>query len=895
MANGKIKLYNKLTNSTLVEVDIVGSFSIEDNLNDMPSNMKLKSITSNTYREEFEVNTIAHHEDTNSWWVIKSDSSTYLQNGEYEHETEFVEYLEWYSYKHLPTCSFAPNTYTLETMLDRLFKIAKLSVSVVYPSFLDKDKIMPFISFDNFTVANAIKNISRSINAIPKMYIDTGFVAKLTFVNRSGLDNEIDEDTLNDKFPVAYEKNINSSDQFLTRSVSNISNAKSSNLVISPKSGGFKNVSPNSPTYIASTAIVPLPSKIDKIDFVRIYPPIVVRFGASVIFNGYYIDKSKIIQAITDSTISGLTTGIKNTMISNLPDVFQFQQVNYNDVIDETYNPATSDNNRANIFFKKMSLLSKFEFDLLDDEDVKERTIHWKPFTNELVMSLSFRNGLGTLSDHNPTYSLYETGGVPTGFIQTLTRSIGFFDNKVPNDEVLIQVGYYPISDIKVSIDNENDSQDEKFFNQTGKVIDSVSVTRLITSHTNDSVEGTKIRNAKYTDFSDLLPLGQIVREGSQLYVVSQRSIDCYIKNNNEYYNVVYTLTRNRIGRSENIVADSAVISYKTPDDNLVFRNQLYKDYIELSLTDGNHDTPYLPLNKIIVFSNSLAGTSFDYTVLAENTYREIGATTNTSVRYVKNPTIYELYKSKLLNVNWQDNNILGFRLDSTGDTYVQTPIAYTNELGFARLFSLFFLDTENLTNAINHFANQYPSAYALDPQLPFSDLTKVNDLFFGNSVGSQGNFSLNISESDYSKDAFEIPVFEYMIQANDDYTNIGNIVVGGDLFSDFAGTLRYHYVINNSTRFTSENADKLYGTAPSSTVRRTIFTRNVGTPHILDLDLFSSTLFSGTRNSSTIKNIGIYATDGTNVKFLFAINDYVESGSNDKSNIRVYINNWKI
>jgi hypothetical protein len=66
------------------------------------------------------------------------------------------------------------------------------------------------------------------------------------------------------------------------------------------------------------------------------------------------------------------------------------------------------------------------------------------------------------------------------------------------------------------------------------------------------------------------------------------------VKNGNEYYNVIYTLSRNRIARSENIIADSSVISYKTPDDNLVFRTQLYKDYIELSLENINQDSPYL-------------------------------------------------------------------------------------------------------------------------------------------------------------------------------------------------------------------------------------------------------------------------------------------------------------
>jgi hypothetical protein len=125
----------------------------------------------------------------------------------------------------LPNCAFAPNTYDLEDMLN-IDCLALLSylLRVTYPNFLDKDKIMPFFSFENFTVANAIKNIARAINAIPKMSVNlsnNGFVPTLTFINRNGADNAI-VNVLDTQFPIAYEKNMNSNDQFTTRSVSNI-------------------------------------------------------------------------------------------------------------------------------------------------------------------------------------------------------------------------------------------------------------------------------------------------------------------------------------------------------------------------------------------------------------------------------------------------------------------------------------------------------------------------------------------------------------------------------------------------------------------------------------------------------------------------------------------------
>jgi hypothetical protein len=799
-------------------------------------------------------------------------------------------------------------------MLNRLFSIGKLTSPILtipnpLPSFLDQNKIMPFLSFENFTVANAIKNIARAINAIPKVtatystsggvfYLIGSFV--LTFIDRNGLPNAILEN-LNTQFEIAYEKNMNSSDQFTTRSVSNITNAKSSSLVVSPLTGGFKIITPNSLIYNKDNAIVYLPSKIDKIDFIRLYLPIelVARGGVGptdvILYTGYYTDKNtwpNVIESLrtTLTTSYNLTNAEVDTAKSALPNPELQAQFNYDDNINRTNYGLTK-----TFFDDKLTIKNKFDFDTVDisaNTDVKDRTCYWQPFTNELIMSKTFRYGLNVFGFTNfyeaNQYRLLVEGAATTArdlYLKIKSRNAGFFADRVPTEEVLIQVGYYPIADIKVSIDNDNDAQDEKFFNQSGKVIDAVSVSKLITSHTNDSVEGTKIRNAKYESISNILPVGQLVRDSNQIYVISQRSIDGHSKNGNEYYNVIYTLSRNRVARSENIIADSSVISYKTPDDNLVSRTQLYKDYIELSLTNITpKDVPYLDWFKLLKLDTSIgiAGTNFDYTVIARNSF----GTPQTTIRYVKNPTNFELHKAKLMNVNWQSNNLLGYRLDSTGATYVQTPIVYTDNVGKATNFELLFLDTENLRFA----QSDYNSPTVLDALVPFSDLTRIPNSFYIDDVLRDNRFSIRIQEPNYTKDPFEIPVFEYMIQGNDNYDPKGNVILSNDLFTTFTGNIRYHYVINNSTRFTAENADRLRnGTTWSSVDRVIALTRTNATQ--LSLLLYSS---FPTINSTVINNIGIYAidTNTNNVKFLFAINDYTLSS---RSNITLYINNWKI
>ena len=916
MANGKLILFRKDNFSSFAKLDIIGTFNIEDNLNETPSNMKIKAITSNSFREEFEVNTVAFHEDTNTWWVIKSDESTYLHTGEYEHEIQLVELLEFYSYRHLPNCAFAPNTYTLEEMLNRLFSIGKLisptlSIPNPLPSFLDKDKIMPFFSFENFTVANAIKNIARAINAIPKVnatysvsggvtYLVNSFI--LTFVNRNGIDNTILE-TLDTQFPMSYERNMNSSDQFTTRSVSNITNAKSSSLVISPKNGGYKNIVENSIIYNesnSSSSRVYLPSKIDRIDFIRLYPQVRVELQklaspSILLYEGYYLDKEEVKNAIIAKASEFSSFTLSDLQALVMPDPDNLHQINLNDILGGNF---------PNTFFKGLyTLKSKFDFDTSDIigtydtiEKVKERTIHWLPFTNEIVLSKTIRDSipLNPLIG-NQTYRFIDVDEKGTEIIRISldARLVGLFNNRIPIDEILVQVGYYPIADIIVSIDNDNDAQDEKFFTQSGKVIDSVSVSKLITSHTNDSVEGTKIRNARYDSISDILPIGQLVRDNNQIYIISQRSIDGQIKNGNEYYNVIYTLSRNRVARSENIVADSSVISYKTPDENLVFRTQLYKDYIELSLANITpKDIPYLTMSKALILSDTLAGTNFDFTVIARNNFSSITS------RYVKNPTTFDLHKAKLINVNWQSNNLLGYRLDSTGQTFVQTPILYTDNIGKATNFELLFLDTNNLIEAKNAFNLTFPLKE--DNIIPFRDLTQVDGNYYVTSVVNSNRFSLRIQEQNYNKDPFEIPVFEYMIQGNDDYNQLGNIVIGNELFTTFTGDVRYHYLINNTTRFTAENAERLFlANVPSSlTDRRVLFGRP--NPTQITMALYSTFNTSAspfpvvTLNTSDVTNVGVYAVKSPlgEVKFLFAINDYKMTS---KSNFNIFINNWKI
>jgi hypothetical protein len=918
MPNGKLFGYNKLTNAQFEIGLIIEPFSLSDNLNDMPSNMKVRIVNNN--REEYQVNTVCFHEDFNTWWVIKADTSTYLKTGEYEHELELVEYFEFFNYKHLITCAFKKDDYTFEQMVNRVFKLGGIvGFSVEYATFIDKDKKNEFFSFENFTVASALKTIARSVNAIPKLK-RVGSTPTLFFVSRNGLD-ETPRTTMNSQFPIAFEKNANTSEQFQTRSISNLENVLSSDLVIAPRIGGYLAISKNSLVVDVTNGVgsVVLPSKIDRIDYIKLFPKIrVTRVrtqdaplppSTNIIYEGYYVDSQKIYDLIQlKKDINGAT--ITYSVINNdelasivMPSTDEYGKIRINDGLGTSYRVATKP--FAGYLTLKDSLLFR-----TSNETDRDRTFYYEQRTNELICAEKFIKGLNGLNntDFRVGISLFSKP-IPPNLnesiqIVILLETTGIFDAKLPPYTTYIQVGYVPIGDLKVSYDNDNDAQDEKFFNQSGKLLDSYAVSKLMFSHVQDSVEGTKIRQGRYTsaEVGNILPLGALISDSGIVYVVNQRSID-YV---NDYYSVIYNLSRSRIARSENINADGSIKEYAIPENNTVRRNQLFKDYFELSLEPSTttSTTPYINLERLLNLTSDYAGSRFNY-----QSFSQVKFSTQANKYIGVSTSSYDLYKAKSFVVDFIDNAIAGYRVEEVGSPLVavQTPIFYTgtstvngNLVGNGKVTELEVITTDEalLADSIAHYENP-ANAYSVVPFSPFIDMTNVDVELYKNSINDRAKFVFRYIDTTYGKDPFEIPVFTYQVQANDQYFPSNGTIVGERLFTDYNGGVngvRYHYVFTN-TKITSENADKIYtDNAPSSTTnKRVAFAR----PNQRQINMTLYSTFSGTLNTTALqgKNIGIYAVDNTTTnplppKFLFAINNYQKTSNNA---ISVYINNWKI
>ena len=908
MPNGLLYGYNKLTNAQFTIGSINEPFSISDNLNDMPSNMKVKIV--NNEREEYEVNTICYHQDFDTWWVIKADTSTYLKTGEYEHEIELVEYFEFLNYRHLISCAFKKDDYTFETMVERVLFLGKVSsIDVQYPSFIDKDKKNDFYSFENFTVASALKVIARSFNAIPKMKRVSG-TDTIFFVSRNGLD-ETPRTTMNSLFPVAFEKNSNTQDQFQTRAVSNLENVLSSDLVVAPKIGGYLATTKNASALDVTNGVasVVLPSKIDTIEFIKLFPKITVRryylfkatstITTNTIYEGYYVNAQKIYDLIqTKLDTNGVAITYQQITNANLasivmPNEEEYGKINKNDGLGASYYVANKP------FAGYLTLKDELLFRTSSNTD-QEKTFYYTQRNNELICAEKFIKGL-TTTDFDRIYGLFVfDDATETEAVQIVVNleQTGGWTNAMKAPTTYIQVGYVPIGDLKVSYDNDNEAEDEKFFNQSGKLLDSFATSKLIFSHVQDSVEGTKIRQGRYTALNDILPLGALISDSGVVYVINQRSID-YV---NGYYSVIYNLSRSRIARSENITADGSIREYAIPENNTVRRNQLYKDYIEFSLepTTTSGTTPHVNLNYLVNLTSDYAGARFNYQSFARTKYdvqssKYIGVSTSS----------YDLYKAKSFVADFIDNAISGYRIEEVGGVAVQTPIFYTgtstvngNTVGNGKVSEIELTTTDEalLADAIAYYEANVSGAIKYTP---FIDMTNVPFGLYQTSMVNRDKYVFQTRElvstgNPYGKDAFEIPVFTYQVQANDTFLPTNGIVVGERLFTDFhkvGTTMRYHYLIT-TTKLSSENAERLFlNSLPSNANDRYVGINRVNQRRI-DLTLYST--YSGTLNATALqgKNVGIYAYDGTDVKFLFGINNYDKTSNNA---ISVYLNNYKI
>lgn len=877
--------YNSMTEFTIGYPNL--PFDIAENINEFPNSMKC--VIENTYSSAYTPNTLVREDESGIFFVIKSDTCEFLSfdsdgvTAIYRHTIDFADAMNYFASVRVPPCVFPQNKYTISEFFVRLFHIANVSVTIDWEdyTFIKSTTRNKFFAFDkNHQLSTAIKDVCKSFNVVPFLYYESGiklgFKAKYNYTTPLGAIDTI--------FPSKQRKSMSNSEQYLTRVYSNLQNVLNVEYVLHPNTFGVHSIDDTSLVFDGDKAVIPLPSKIDMVSYIQVLRPCrIVRA------------KKSSAGVLSEETISGTT---------KYPNLTNDEWIEFGKTVSFTY--ITNSEIEAASFGDEYTI-GKIE-----------RNNDWENGFN-LLAPKDYETTLPTdasLKDQRYSFTWEHKSNkikVPTGFtypsIVTTLFDYEIISKPIPastDSEVLIvrmyndlhyktffRTYYRPICDVVLSYDNTDEAQDERPNNQTGTLLDGYATSKIINAYAQESSSGTFVRYKEFDTFSSIYTCGQSVLLNNEPYIISQRSIDCY----RGKYLVLFNLTKNMVARDENIEANTDIATYALPDENLVKRTQIYKDYLEfevghITLYPKHHETAHFASLGHKIFT---LGTPIDnYIFVGANAQLDFVATTFDRAEAVIDrfyvPTTKQHYvKSVIYRTDFDDNFIIGIKQSST-DT--QTPIRYADGSGDFEAIEAYFITSDVLKEEMGE------SDYYALPQ--------ISDTLFATLATDTTTYAIKIEDSVYQKTSYEIPVFQYHIEMNEITNTLGQIILADNILYDYGylqespfGDVPKFYYIISSTPITQENAQSLWTTIMIDGGKT--YTDNVA--YISEpsanvdylLTLVASYPLTYNTTSLTNKCIGFFASGSSTFstpKFMFAINFY--KGSSDYL-IPININNWKI
>jgi len=874
--------YNSMAQIDIGEPKV--PFDIADNLNEAPSSMRC--LVENATATAYAPNMLCYETESQMYWTLKQDDCEFIafQNDNstpiYRHDLHFTEALEYLSFVRLPSCFFPYQRYTIEQTFERLFNIAKVTITIDWGNYTfiahSTAKNKQFIFNKNYQLHTAIKELAKSLNTIAYLYYDSGL--KLGFKERYGYGTVLgDIDTV---FTNSQRKSSSNSSQYMTRTYSNLENVKSSAYTFFPNSFGIHSVDETSIAFDGDKSIIKLPTKIYDVNYIQLLCPCVIRWerrtNLGVLVSGKdatgftyaYEDWGNWYAYLVDCLAEFTESGIDGSDLLTID-------------YDQIKTPVLGGVAKT-IGGYGYNIYAPRDYEMLTTAQ-QEHAFTWTINGDKITVPKQYK-----YVDHeNPaTATAIET-------IELLEKEIsGSTDSEylllklyyaLPK-YTYFKISYMPTTNIVMSYDNQDEAQDERPYNQSGTIIDGYSVSKLINAYAQESASETLIRYKEFSTFASIYSCGQIVLKDGINYVINQRSIDCY----KDHFQALFNLSKNRIARDENISANTDIATYSIPDDNLVKRVQIYKDYLEIAIHETgqrHHETPYLdtayPLFPLD--DETLVGNNIKLDTLIET----IDAT-DTLIDTLWIPTLkYQVVKSTIFITDLKENYIAGYR-HSGSDT--QTPIRYTTSTAEAEEINIYYIENSTYETTMT------TSDYINLPQIGTSTFSALT-----------AEAVISILEPSYQKSANEIPVFQYHIEINGGSNAEGQILIADDILEaklmNFASPLNFahFYFIVSDIPITQDNADERWETLfveEAYTADNNLVYVNTLDQSTWDYVFVLYTTYSTlTTNSAALqgKHIGIYACDNATSmykKFLFAINYY--QGTNNQA-IPINVNNWKI
>ena len=321
------------------------------------------------------------------------------------------------------------------------------------------------------------------------------------------------------------------------------------------------------------------------------------------------------------------------------------------------------------------------------------------------------------------------------------------------------------MTDMKLKVENGILENDTHLYNQNGTMVAAKAVSKLVNSHS-DSISSNKItRYKRYYNFYDVPQVGQIVDNNGERYIINNVSIDFAENDNNGYaLDCQFTLTKQVSCKSSMIEANTNIRDYDTPQKHNIYRVQNYRDYIYLYYGDYvGRESTYMDFNNIFYFPTpftygSTKGYKNTHTAIMKIRWAE------SSINYYQLQSIkYELDKMVVEVIDFKDNNIIGYAVNSTNHPFqistwwvstdlIQVPVSYVDSVGHLISIDIKLCSNEQLTSAYEILGQT--SIYGASCIIPESLYNLV-----------ENNNDAEIVENDYDKDGLEIPMFIYSCQ----------------------------------------------------------------------------------------------------------------------------------
>lgn len=753
MAYDKIYYFDKINHRRYELGEIQTNFNLNIVIDGDKDSMQ---IDVHSYsRDALQPNTIIYHaNDPLQWFVVKKDNVKRNANEKgfyYIHSITINGAIDLTKNRDLTDCGFNANGYTIDEFFKKLLKLSnfEFDYEIDYGNNVDKDKKVDYIkSYENYTLLTAIRDLFNGYNCDVKLGFQTFRIAGYTtltkaifkIIPRTGnIDlTPIDISEFNDiRESINFDK-----ESYGTTVISNAQNVVSTLAKTFPQVGGVRVTGSDYETNINS-AYIKLPSPAWKVNWVKASSPsratmtlqyasgdetiqIVVRSGTHYIY-----EPEKFYEELLNGArnTQGFTQQDKEKIIEKKDEIIEFcKMFSVSFYNNPTYNPrlnAPVDTNNGS-FIKEENTpyipllgpaLIGHQVALVDKESaslVKNQAcvIIWERGSDKItnlqgILNNQVLSGLDTqlVSQYNRLIFSVANNRFISIVMNNATSTQPAYPTGNPYlflGEVVFQVNYIPMSDIKIKQDNENNNNDIQLYNQNGKLNDSVALSKMVDSYSKEITNPTITRYGEYYNLNDIPQIGQIVMDGNNKYVINNISYNLYPCESddedevNYYCECEFTLAEFISTKSIMTSPNTNVRDYGIPQKYNVKRRQVYRDYYEFGFsyeTLANQETPYAKLENYLQLSDSATPKDFDHTALIKIDYEQ-EVSGQTSWYYQLNSTAYTMAKSVYEIIDFDDNNIIGYDIansttgfnmsDLWSNQYraVTTPVSYVDDNG---------------------------------------------------------------------------------------------------------------------------------------------------------------------------------------------------------------------